>query len=366
MYSQSTTDGPIDFSRLKEFPLISPAAFQHPRDVKATAALEKIPLLKTVVQKMHSFYTEKEFEITLNANAIRLSQNQGGSIYKKFVKAAKILGLPEASLPQIYLSSELNFNAFSMGVNKYFIVLYAPLVDSLTEEELLAVIAHELGHIKCRHQLYKSIAEMLFSAGEEMLGSVLGIAGKIISSTIGSQLYNWYRAAELSCDRAALLVVQDPLVVASTLSKLAGGSRKILPEINVEGILQQAQDYEEVDTKVGKFIKFMMRQGQTHPYPIIRVKEIMEWGNSADYQNIMAGKYQKETPQLPGAPAGFLASPSVICPHCNQVVMASGAFCYHCGKRLEEPPRLCVKCSEPIIPDARFCAVCGTATEVQA
>ena len=37
----------------------------------------------------------------------------------------------------------------------------------------------------------------------------------------------WVRAAELSCDRAALLVVGDPRVVVSVLMKLSGGCPKL-------------------------------------------------------------------------------------------------------------------------------------------
>ena len=35
---------------------------------------------------------------------------------------------------------------------------------------------------------------------------------------------SWMQAAELTCDRAALLVSQDPKVVVSVIMKLTGGS----------------------------------------------------------------------------------------------------------------------------------------------
>jgi Zn-dependent protease with chaperone function len=52
-------------------------------------------------------------------------------------------------------------------------------------------------------------------------------------------LLRWLRAAELTCDRAALLVAQDPRVVVSALMKLAGGSPSFAAELNVDAFLQQ-------------------------------------------------------------------------------------------------------------------------------
>jgi Zn-dependent protease with chaperone function len=52
-------------------------------------------------------------------------------------------------------------------------------------------------------------------------------------------LLRWLRAAELTCDRAALLVAQDPAVVIGALMKLAGGSAAFAHELNVDAFLQQ-------------------------------------------------------------------------------------------------------------------------------
>ena len=50
------------------------------------------------------------------------------------------------------------------------------------------------------------------------------------------------RAAEFSCDRAALLVTQDAAVVSEALIKLASGSTR---PVDVEAYLQQAREYDE-------------------------------------------------------------------------------------------------------------------------
>ena len=61
----------------------------------------------------------------------------------------------------------------------------------------------------------------------------------LLSGAIEEGLLRWLRAAELTCDRAALLVAQDHRVVISSLMKLAGGSPKLNAELNVEAFLRQ-------------------------------------------------------------------------------------------------------------------------------
>ena len=55
----------------------------------------------------------------------------------------------------------------------------------------------------------------------------------------GFGFYRWLRAAELTCDRAALLVAQDPRIVISTLMKLSGGSPSFAAELNIDAFLEQ-------------------------------------------------------------------------------------------------------------------------------
>lgn len=53
-----------------------------------------------------------------------------------------------------------------------------------------------------------------------------GFLGAFVADRLGlrRRLMRWSRAAEFTCDRAAMLVAQDVNVVVSTLLKLAGGS----------------------------------------------------------------------------------------------------------------------------------------------
>jgi predicted Zn-dependent protease len=236
------------------------------------------------------------------------------------------------------------------------------LIDILTEEELLAVIGHELGHIKCNHQLYKTLAFILTKFGTELLNNLLPMGiGMVATMSIQLAVYHWYRMAEFSCDRAGLLVVQDPQVVAGALTKIAGYSQKIMSEVNLEAVIQQAGEYQNSDANVDKFMKLFMVMGRTHPLSVIRVKEIMEWEQSEEYQRILSGDYltmaaEQKTARKSGQ--------GRICSHCKTFVPDEAKFCFKCGALIPEvtpaQEKPCPACNTSNVAGAKFCFKCGT------
>ena len=109
----------------------------------------------------------------------------------------------------------------------------------------------------------------------------------IVSAGISSALLAWARRAELSCDRAALLVTQDPHVIGRTMMKLAGGT--FASKIDYELFLEQGREFKKNydEKKLDKFWADIMAAGLSHPFPIWRVAEILEWVESGQYQDLM-------------------------------------------------------------------------------
>ncbi len=343
-------------AELQEFSDLSPVAFQHPLDLQATANLRKVPLLETLIRAISSSYFEKQMRLMNVSSLVRLGPNQGSSVYKKFTKAAAILDLPE--LPEIYVSSQYVINAVAFGVEQYQITLYAGLIDFLTEEELLAVVGHELGHVKCQHMLYKTMAYILRYFGTEALYTLLPSGtGLLASIPLQLAILHWERMAEFSCDRAALLVVQDPDVVGSALSKLAGGSKKILPEINLEEVLQQAQEYDDPDEQLfEKLLKVNMLLLQTHPFPVVRAREIMDWADGEQYQAILRGDYVRDSAS---ATLATVEPVGRVCPQCGQVSNLEATTCLACGSSLQGGHRVCNNCHIRVFSTWTTCPGCG-------
>jgi Zn-dependent protease with chaperone function len=112
----------------------------------------------------------------------------------------------------------------------------------------------------------------------------------IVSAGISSALLAWARRAELSCDRAALLVTQDAHVIGRTMMKLAGGT--FASKIDYELFLDQAREFQKNydENKLDKFWADIMTAGLSHPFPIWRVGEILNWVESGQYSELMSKK----------------------------------------------------------------------------
>jgi len=100
-------------------------------------------------------------------------------------------------------------------------------------------------------------------------------------------LLAWARRAELSCDRAALLVTQDQHVIGRTMMKLCGGT--FASKMDYEQFLVQARDFQEnYDQKaLDRFWADIVSSGMTHPFPVWRVSEILKWVDTGDYQKVL-------------------------------------------------------------------------------
>lgn len=299
----------------RKFPRITSAAFEHPADTQALEAVKRIPILDKVFRKLMELGIERVFRIQLMGQAIHVTPKQCPKVYRIFKEAADILDMHE---PDLFLTTNPQANAFTFGVERPFIVLQSALVDLLDEDELMAVLGHELGHVKCGHVLYRSIAYFL----GQIAGRLLGLGG-MASMGLAVALFEWSRKSELSADRAELLVVQDPDVCLRLHMKLAGGSKAVFSQTDPQEFLRQADTYEELDySTLNKVYKLLHELSQSHPLPVYRAKELQNWAKSKQYQEILAGRYPTSEPTT-----GLRA-----CPHCGSKISPSFFFCPDCGK----------------------------------
>jgi Zn-dependent protease with chaperone function len=163
------------------------------------------------------------------------------------------------------------------------------LIERLNDEETLAVISHEVGHIHAEHVLYLTAAQLILALAHIPLASlpVAAIVKDILSATMRGALLAWMRRAELSCDRAALLVTQNPHVIGKTMMKLAGGT--FASQIDYDLFLEQAREFQKTydESKLDKFWADIINAGLSHPFPIWRVSEVLQWVESGQYNDLM-------------------------------------------------------------------------------
>ncbi|MBW4602117.1 MAG: M48 family metallopeptidase [Calothrix sp. FI2-JRJ7] len=257
-------------------------SFRHPLDLEATKALKQIPGLDMMVRNLLGPLAEQVFYVENIASSVLVGQNQLPELHNLLLEACKMLDIEP---PQLYIRQHPAPNAytFAMRGKQPFIVVHTSLIDMLTPLEIQAVIAHELGHLKCDHSVYLTPVNLLILAA-----TAVPTVGTFLAQAIQAQLLEWVRCAEFTCDRAALLATGDPKVVMSVLMKLAGGSPKIAPQLNLDAFIAQARDYDDISkTEIGETFKAAHTAQLTHPVPVLRAREIDRWSSSKEYQKLL-------------------------------------------------------------------------------
>lgn len=292
--------------------MIKPAEFMHPEDAAALRQLESIPGFPMLVKKIMALGFE-QLQYGLNmATAIRLSPTQLPKLYNHLPPICEKLGIAE---PEFYLQMDPMPNAWTFGDTKIYITITSGLVDLLNDEELDAVIAHECGHILCRHVLYHSIASYILSGAD-----ALGILGAL-AVPIQYAIYYWQRKSELSCDRCAAIVT-SPEVVARSMARLSGGPKSITNNLNMQEWARQADKYDEIknDGLWNKALQLSVTIGMSHPFSAVRVREILRWEQSMQYRNLRQN--------LRALPSGKR------CGVCGKTVSGDWGYCKYCGAKL--------------------------------
>lgn len=300
---------------------ISSEAFRHPFDRQAEQTLRNVPGFDLVARKFVEFVYERPQFVYWMGNSIQVGPRQFGSLYQLFRECLHDLDIfPE---PNLFVAQAPLANAFALGQERPCVVLNTGLLDILDETELRAVIAHELGHIKCGHTTLKQMAIWVTQTIAGLAGMTFGLSN-LVSTGLLLAFYEWLRKAELSADRAALLVMDDLQPVLKTMMKMAGGSIKHSHEISVEEFMRQSERYRELDQDgLNQIYKFLLYNNLsagiflTHPFTVERAHFLREWSMSEEFRQIRAGNYARagaegsvEVPSQP--PAEDQASQSEV------------------------------------------------------
>ena len=270
--------------KLRPLPGLSVEEFRDPSDARATDALKKIPGLDKALAKLLEYGLERLYYVDNIASNLRVTPKMFGRLHRSLTWASKILDVPE---PELYVTVDPVPNAFTYGHTNPFITLTSGLVDMLGDEELFFVIGHEVGHIKAGHVLYGTMARNIAAVVAALGQATLGL-GALLGQGLVVALYEWYRSAELTADRAALLCVQDIEPARATFMKLAGGTTRLAGEMDRDEFLRQVAAYEDVDrSTLDKAYKVLLTLYRTHPFAMQRAKALNSWFTSG-YEELMA------------------------------------------------------------------------------
>jgi hypothetical protein len=270
---------------------ISPKAYEHPADRAATSALHSIPLMDKVIKRLTDLAHERRFRQILVGNSVRVGETQIPELWSDYRNCGYVLDI--ASVPELYVTQTPLANAMTVGAKKPLMILHSGLVSSYEKHEVKTVLAHELGHVVSEHYYYTTVLVLLsrFLQGS-LPTSLIGLPVRALYAA----LLEWARAAELSCDRASALVMGDPLVTCGVLMRIAGGA---IEGMSLDAFITQATEYADEDDLFARWSRAWVEFGLTHPFAVRRVRELVGWVSSGDYDRIRAGNYVKRGEEPP-------------------------------------------------------------------
>ena len=297
------------------------SVFLWAQDGQAMTKLQSISSLHTAVKAVSDKVGRPWIESTFNG--ILLGPRQFPDIWVRAILAARILGLPR--MPDVYISGDSQWNTYTYGTDtSAFIVLGTAILNNFQNDDLLFVLAREMGHCRAGHALWKTVSRFLVGdtsthglLSNGVLNAISLSPTKWLQDAVDLPLMAWSRQADITADRAGLLALGDEAQVRRVLLAWSIRSARLLKQVNIEEWMKQedASDdsmtrFSEMTTTSSMYTTRRLRLlGQSAREP-----ELMRWS-----QTIQPVRKRLTPPPQPPISGLTASAPGVRRPPAAQV-----------------------------------------------
>lgn len=256
--------------------------YLHDSDKAAMAALKAIPGFSQVMKAFMKIWSEQQLRLINMSTNLRLNEKQMAKYYNMLPPICTKLGI---DVPELFVELDVHPNAYTYGDTKPFIVITSGLFETLPDELIPTVLAHECGHIACHHTLYTTMGRAILNGASAFVSGL----GNIALYPIQLAFAYWMRCSEFSADRAAIICDGSAEKSTEVMMRFAGYDKDIMADANVEAFMEQALEYKNlVDNNAwNKTLDFILFQNYDHPLNAIRAYEGREWEKNERYKNIL-------------------------------------------------------------------------------
>jgi Zn-dependent protease with chaperone function len=204
----------------------------------------------------------------LLGTAVKVSDQQ----YPRVYEAAKAAGAAlRVRVPVVFAAPSSSIKVKVLGTEDApHLIVNLDLAEKLDDTELIAAIAHELGHVQNGHILYTTALHYLSNSAAFFVRWIVQPAIMTLQA--------WSRRAEVTCDRASLLAVRDLDKTLAAMVKLELGLDKGTA-FNAEEYLRALPD---VKKGLGRFAEMF----RSNPYVPKRVQALRMFAGSALYAQV--------------------------------------------------------------------------------
>lgn len=256
--------------------------YLHDSDKAAMTALKAIPGFSQVMKAFMKIWSEQQFGLINMSTNLHLSENQMAKYYNMLPPICEKLGI---EIPELFVKLDVYPNAYTYGDTKPFIVITSGLFETLPDELIPTVLAHECGHIACHHTLYTTMGQAILSGASTFVSGL----GNIALYPIQLAFAYWMRCSEFSADRAAIICDGSAEKSTEVMMRFAGYDKDIMAEADIDIFMNQALEYKNLvnSNAWNKTLEFILFQNYDHPLNAVRAYEGKEWGKSERYKNIL-------------------------------------------------------------------------------
>ena len=251
--------------------------FRHPQEVQRLKALQNVKLLNMVLNVFNKAYANITSFATVAERNYPVTAYTEPRLYRLYHGAKEKLGVTE-DIP-IYLRFDYAIAAETIGTDgDCAIIVNSCCLEELTDNELMAILARELGHIFYHHVKYINIIRFF----DDLTQKLSGIAETAVLTT-KNVLLEWMRCAEYTADRAAAIATGTVEAPCMAILKAMGAIPEH-PQIDLdlrETVSEMLPPFpEEALGKVGQIAFQNIMSALNVPFGRLRVKELWDWSRS--------------------------------------------------------------------------------------
>ncbi len=204
-----------------------------------------IAFFVAAAMNLFSYWNSDKMVLRMH-HAVEVDAKTAPEFYQIVADLAQNAGLP---MPKVYVIHNQQPNAFATGRNPENAAVAASvgLLNSLSDEEVAAVMAHELAHVQHRDTLIMTITATLagaismlgnfalFFGGNRNSNNPFGFVGVLVAMIVApfaAMVVQMMisRTREYSADRRGAEICGNPLWLASALRKIALGAGRVVNE----------------------------------------------------------------------------------------------------------------------------------------
>ena len=257
--------------------MINAKDIMHPNDLKAMQILKEIPCVDSVCRKIMEYGYERIFRGENLATMVKATAQCLPRVFILMKKTAERIGI---NTPEVYVYNDPVMNAYTYGETAPFVCIASSCVEKLNDEELICLMAHECGHIICKHTLYNSVVNLIQEFGGQM-----GIITRAMSQPIYLALQCWSRQSEFSADRCSAVVAGERVFQQMTM-KIASGLTDM--QTDPYQLVRQASEFKNLENRSlwDKIQQNWRVAFNSHPQMVNRAYEIDRWKISHIYTRL--------------------------------------------------------------------------------